>query len=140
MSLIPISLAVHVTGLLFWIGPLLALTLVLKAVAESSDKEPFIKLSHRLWYGFVLAGAALVLVSGLYQLIAYRGLGFYMQQGWFHAKLTAVILLFVLTGLVGLELRYFKEEGQVRVKRMGMYHGGVSALALIIVFLTILSR
>ncbi len=140
MSLVAISLAVHVTGLLFWIGPLLTLTVSLKAVAQSSDKETLMRPINRSWYGFVIPGASLVLVSGLYQLIAYRGMAFYMQQGWFHAKLTAVLVLFLLTGLVGLELRRFHEEGEVRAKRLGMYHGGVSALALIIVFLTILSR
>ena len=141
MNLIALSLGLHIVGLIFWLGPLLTLTRLLKvAGASSSSDEGMTKLVRMTWFGFVLPGAAITLGTGMFQLIAYKGMSFYMQQGWMHAKFTLILLLLVLTALTGLQVRSFSAGEGVQAKRLAAIHGIVSLLIVVTVLLTLLSR
>lgn len=129
------SIAFHVIGICFWMGGLLILTRVM-AVNDGAS-QTLAKSVKRLWLGYALPGFILVLLSGLYQL-NYRGFAYYFGpgQGWFHMKLTAVIVLAIITGLVWREVSRFQAGGVPNKKLLGALHGISALLLVLLVFLT----
>lgn len=129
------SIAFHVIGICFWMAGLIILTRVL-AVSEGASPT-LLKTVKRLWFGYALPGLVIVLLSGLYQL-NYRGFGYYFGpgQGWFHAKVTAVLILFVITALVWKQVARFCAGEAPNRKMLGAFHGISALLLVVLVFLT----
>jgi putative membrane protein len=138
------SLAVHVIGVVFWLGGLLVLTRLLKMVlleaslGEESRRE-VAKMLKRGYFGFVVAGVVLSLGSGIYQLLE-RGFGYYMAQGWFHGKLTLVLILLVVTVIFGAQVKGAAAGRAVKPGVVGMLHGITSGALVVIAFLTLVGR
>lgn len=133
------SLGVHVIGIVFWVGGLLFLTKLLKFAAREGASPALAAFMSRAVHGLVLAGAALTLLSGFYQLF-FNGMAYYMKQGWFHGKLTLIILLVALTLVVWRDIARIGRGEAVTAGRAGMLHGFVSALLVITVLLTFVGR
>ncbi len=113
------SLTVHIIGIVLWLGGLLVGVRVCRMLA-SGDSVPSAAVTQALrkvWYVNVLQGMGLVLLSGLYQLFT-GGIAFYFKQGWFHTKLTLVMLLFIATALFALELRKVAAGKGAQAKRL----------------------
>ncbi|MCB0330329.1 MAG: hypothetical protein KDD70_11705 [Bdellovibrionales bacterium] len=111
---------------------------------QSSDKQCYgkddlVKACQSLWYGFVLGGLAIVVVTGTIQLLAV-GVGYYMKQGWFHTKLTAVLVLIGVTVFTGLQMMKLGRGEALKRGSLAMIHGATSGLALIILLVTYLGR
>lgn len=139
------SIAFHIVGLVMWLGGLMILTRCLKIFSApfSAESKPvldgFRNIVKRLLYGFIVPGALVSLVSGLYQLFTV-GPDVYMKQGWFHSKLTLVAILFVVTFVVAMQVSK-AGRGEVLDKGKLMMLHAISSLSLIaIVFLTMISR
>ncbi len=135
-----ISFAVHIFGIVFWVGGLLFLTRFLKKLVPPrlEDKE-LVGFARISWNGFILPGAAIALASGLYQLFL-MGISYYMKQGWFHGKLTFIIVLLAVTAIVGFEVRKVGSGATPSVKRLGACHGLTSALLVLTIAITYLGR
>ena len=138
------SLAVHIIGVVFWLGGLLVLTRLLKmSVAEGAlpdgARTSVAQMIKRGYFGFVISGAVLSLGSGIYQILE-RGFGFYMAQGWFHGKLTLVIILLVVTIVFGAQVKGAAAGRSVKPGLVGMLHGVTSASLVLIAFLTLVGR
>lgn len=140
-----ISLGFHVVGLVLWLGGLMIVTLCLKifcqefpAEAESGLNQFRVKIS-RIFWGFSVAGAAISLVSGVYQFLA-RGSAYYMKQGWFHGKLTLVLILFVVTFLVAGEVKKIRRGEVLSPGKVRWLHIASSVCLVLIVFLTLIGR
>ncbi|MCI5066046.1 CopD family protein [bacterium] len=145
------SYAFHILGLLFWLGGLIALSRVLRvftAVREEGAPDESSVLTHRedlyeavrmIWFGFVLAGVVLVLVTGLINL-SVIGVGYYMREGWFHMKLTAVMLLFGVTAFAGLQMTKLARGEALERKKLALIHGATSALTLCVLLITYFGR
>jgi len=132
-----ISLGFHIIGIVLWIGSLMILTRLLltrQKLAGTIDATEGQAL-HRLWSRFGGIGFVLVLLSGFYQLFA-RGVAFYMQQGWFHGKLTAVLVLVVLSGVFHVSLHKLQSGEQPKASTIHIVHGLTGLLLLVIVFST----
>ena len=127
------SVAIHIIGIVFWMGGLLMLTRVM-AVAESPTPA-LIRGVKRLWMGYTLPGLLIVVISGVYQLL-FRGLSFYFGpgQGWFHSKLTGIVVLIVITALLAKQVGIFCKGEKPSRKALGAFHG-ISALLLVILVL-----
>jgi uncharacterized membrane protein len=112
---------------------LLILTRVM-AVAESPSAS-LIKTVQRLWLGYALPGALIVVVTGFIQILN-RGFSFYFGpgQGWFHAKVTLVLVLLVMTLLIWRQVGIFITGQSVNKKLLSAFHG-VSALILVVLVL-----
>ena len=133
-----ISIALHIVGIVMWAGGLMILTRFLKLFTSPGDGTPAVAaMANRVLHGYVFGGLVLALLTGLYQL-SYRGFGFYMAQGWFHGKLTFVILLLVITGLVFTDVKKIKAGVPLSRGRVGALHGLTGLALLVIVFLTLL--
>ncbi len=138
------SLAIHVIGVVFWVGGLLVLTRLLKmssvegALPDAARTEVG-KMIKRSYFGLVIAGVVLSLASGVYQILE-RGIGFYMAQGWFHGKLTLVLILLVVTVVFGAQVRNAASGKAVKPGVVGMLHGITSGVLVVVAFLTLVGR
>lgn len=144
-SLMQYSIAFHIIALVLWLGGLMVITRTLKLFAcnfpaeANSGLDGLRSINSRIWFGFVIPGAVLSIVTGLYQ-IYLMGISYYMKQGWFHAKLTLVLVLLVVTFFVGREVGRSSKKLQLDAKRLLILHIISATSLLIIVFLTILGR
>jgi len=93
----------------------------------------------RMFFGFCLPGAVIALATGLYQFMQ-TGAGYYMKLGWFHTKLTLVVILFVVTFLAAQEVRKIGNSEVLTAKKSIALHAITSACMIAIIFLTILNR
>lgn len=140
MSAFGISMVFHLLGVIFWMAGLLSLTRTLKGFSESeSFREPWTRFAETTWKGFVLGGLGLALASGLYQLLE-RGIGFYMKQGWFHGKLTFVLVLLMITVALVPEMKKIERRQPIAQKKMAAFHGLVSLSIVAILCFTYLMR
>lgn len=101
--------------------------------------DPLVGAIRRAFWGFAVSGAVIALVSGLYQLII-GGVGFYMKQGWFHGKLTLVIVLLVLTVILAVQVAATKRAEPIKIGLVRAVHGITGFCLIVIVFLTFLGR
>ncbi|MCB0310644.1 MAG: CopD family protein [Bdellovibrionales bacterium] len=135
-----LSLALHVIGIVMWLGGLMIVTRLMKLSLLAQDMPRSGREAiARTFSSFALPGALLATLTGLFQLVV-GGVQFYMQAGWFHAKLTLVITLYVVTVVVFFSLKKFVAEQDLSPKKCGVLHAISGALLLAIVCLTFLGR
>lgn len=134
-----LSIAFHIIGFVLWVGGSIILARALAvAVAEGSD-APVRNWAWSGFVGYIVPGAILTLVTGIYQLLT-RGMPFYFAQGWFHAKLTLVLVMLVGTLILGIKAKAMSRGELVKKGALMAVHG-IAALMLIGgVLLTILGR
>lgn len=136
------SFAIHIIGIVLWLGGLFNVTRFAGLAAEpgASLGQSYAKVLRKSWFVGVIQGLALTVLTGLYQLFAGAGLGVYFKQGWFHGKVTLVLVLVAATVMLGFEIKKIGESqaphaGRLRVVQM------LSMIGLIgIVCLTKFSR
>ena len=113
-------------------------TRFLTVFTTAGDGTPALSaMVHRVFHGYVLGGSVVVLLTGLYQLF-YRGLAFYFSQGWFHGKLTLIVLLIAVTVLAFADVNKAKRGVTLNRGKVAAMHGLAGLALLGIVFLTIL--
>ncbi len=135
-----ISLAFHVIGFVMWGGGMMLLTRILNIFTEQySTDSKSVQIVRKITFGWVLPGFALSLITGLFQ-VFYRGAGFYMQQGWFHGKLTLLIVFIVVTVVTLVTVRSLNEGAILSRARLGALHGISSLCVFGIILLTMLGR
>lgn len=140
-----VSLAFHLVGMIMWLGSLLIITRILRAFADAPSSslgqpgEVLRSVISRAWAGFGIGGLLISLISGLYQ-ISVKGFAYYMQQGWFHGKLTFIIILLVDSYLVHRNVAAVSKGGSVSRKTVGVLHGLAGLSLIVIVFMTMLGR
>ena len=119
--------AVHILSLFLWIGSLVSMTRVL----SSADGEPDLvrarlattaRKLYRVvaspWMGIaVLTGALLIVLypqNWQAQDMAISGTHWLFKQGFFHAKLTGVLVLLALHFTLGARIRRAERDGRPR--------------------------
>ncbi len=132
-AMIDTLLVFHITGIVFWMGTLMLLTRIkaFGAEQEAAVQGPFQALSKKLFFGGIVPGIALVLLTGFTLLAAYdwAPLDAKAVGPRFHIKLTLVFVLLVLSGVV------FKADlTQKPAKHFKMLHGVVATLFLAVLF------
>lgn len=136
----PYSLSLHLLGIILWFSSLMYITRLIKVAAAGNQYEPgLVTFIGRSWKGILLPGLVLTLLSGLYQ-ISKLGFGVYMQQGWFHTKLTLLIILFVVTFFVGKEVKNVQARSVTNPSRSMMLHGISALLLILIILVTMLGK
>lgn len=112
------SFVFHLLGIIFWAGGLLILTRFARVLVNAEARSPeFVSTIRKTWFIYVLHGMVFTLLTGFYQLFA-GGVGVYMKQGWFHGKLTLVLILLIATVLFALEVRRIGEGDAPRSGRL----------------------
>jgi len=134
-----ISLALHLIGMVMWLGSLLVLTRLFKLFTSPSGPQGELpNLMGRMLWGYVVPGFLLSLATGLYQM-GYVGFGTYLAQGWFHGKLTLVFLLVVVTLLCFANVGKIRRGAPVSGGLASAMHGFVGFTLIVVVFMTVKS-
>ena len=145
--LLQVSFAIHILGIIFWTGGLIVLSRFLRVFVSDPtcaslgdmQREKLLGASKSILNGFIFSGCALTLLTGLFQL-GTLGLAYYAKQGWFHIKLTFVLVIIGITIYTAMQVgKAFRGESLSR-KALGMIHGGTAGIVLIILMLTYLGR
>jgi uncharacterized membrane protein len=145
LNIFQLSLAIHILGIIFWVGGIICLSRVLRifvssnAAALGAAGDGVVGSARALWKGFVLGGMLVVLASGVGNIVVGAGAA-YFQQGWFHTKLTLVVGLIALTVFTGLQMARLARGELLKRSHLAMIHGGASALVLFILLITYLGR
>ena len=97
------SLALHIIGVILWIGALKVVPAFLKNAKIGVDPQaPVIFAARKVYFGYLLPGMVITLATGVWQVILTKAIFF--KQGWFHAKLTFVFLLLYASYIMWHEL------------------------------------
>src|ERR1700733_11702060 len=136
-------LALHIFGVIFWMGGLLMLTSLLARVPEEVGlpKERFLGAARGLFESTINLGAAITIALGILLLIMEPSV---LRQGWLHTQLLlGAILRFYLVCFY--HVRFYRQiiflennPSQSTRREFRVIHGMVSALLIAILVLTVL--
>lgn len=109
--------ALHIIAVVTWFAALFYLPrlYVYHAMTDASDRaglERFKTMERKLYRGIMTPSAIAVAVLGTW-LLALNA-DYYMAQGWMHAKLALVLLLYGYHGYCGRLLRDFANDRNTR--------------------------
>ena len=136
-------LALHIVGIVVWIGALMMLSRLLGYHCEldsSEAREALKQFEHRTYFWAVLPGALLTLATGFGMLfLKTEGVGHYLNPAtgaWgatFHLKLTLVFLIFVADHLVMRRMKKLHRDGEGKKSLFVAVHGIVGVLFVVVV-------
>ncbi len=132
------ALVVHAIGFVFWIGGLLAATMVMAAHTRETSldgRQALARLEKRLLNGFAAPGALLTILAGITMLWVQPD---YLHEAWLHAKLLLVLIILILHVLTVTRAAAFG-AGRIELQRREcmMLHGAISFMFLGIVILVV---
>jgi putative membrane protein len=131
-------LALHLFGVIFWLGGLLMIASLLARVPEEVGlpKERFLGAARGLFESATNLGAAITILLGLLLIIMEPAV---LRQGWLHAKLLLVaILLFYHVRFYRRIIFLENNPSQSTRKEFRVIHGMVSALLIAILVLAVM--
>ena len=133
--------ALHIIGIILWMGGLFQLARHLGAHAElesEAAREAFADWESKTYYMTVLPGLILALGSGLYALFD-EGFGFYLTGdawgGTFHLKLLMIVILIGIDQVVRYKMSQLHESGEGNRGLFMALHGVVGLFFIVIVFI-----
>ena len=107
-AVVPALLGVHIFGLVFWVGGLLVTSMALTRHTQETSPEArqaLARLERIYLRGLADIGALLTILAGI-SLISTKP-SYYLHAPWLHIKLTFVLLLVVLHGLLAMRTKRF---------------------------------
>jgi len=114
---LPALLVGHIFGLVFWISGLLVTSMALTRHTQetSADARQALSRLERIYLrGLADPGALLTILAGL--ILIMTNASYYMHAPWLHIKLTFVLLLIGLHGIVAVRTKKFS-TGQIAMQR-----------------------
>ncbi|MGD0908067.1 MAG: CopD family protein [Candidatus Acidiferrales bacterium] len=133
--MIPALLVGHIAGLVFWVGGLLVTSMALTRHTQEASAEARLALARleRIYLrGLADPGALLTMLAGV-GLITTNS-RYYLHAPWLHIKLTFVLLLIALHGIVAVRTKAFA-TGRVELQRS---EARMLVLAALFLFVSIL--
>ena len=103
---------------------------------DAKTYETLLGMARRL-YRFMAPLAILTLLTGL-GLFLYYGIG--KGQGWMHAKLTLVLILFAFHGVCGRYLRQFQQGQQTRSHVFFRWFNEIPVIVLLLVLILVVIK
>ena len=131
-------LALHIFGVIFWMGGLLMITSLLARVPEEVGlpKERFLGAARGLFESTINLGAAITIMLGLLLAILDPSV---LRYGWFHTKLLLVAILLFYHVRFYRRIKFLENNpSQSSSREFRVIHGMVSALLIAILVLTVL--
>jgi len=110
------------------------------AVGEKTESSAVRNWAWRGFLGYVLPGAVITVITGLYQILGGGGFAFYFAQDWFHGKVTLVLLMIGATVLFGIKTKAMSRGATVSKGVMMAIHGIAGLMLIGGVLLTVLGR
>ena len=117
IAVVPALLVAHVFGLVFWVGGLLVTSMALTRHTQETSAEArqaLARLERIYLRGLADPGALLTILAGA-SLISTNS-SYYLHAPWLHIKLTFVLLLIGLHGMVAMRTKRFA-MGKITMQR-----------------------
>ena len=133
--------AFHIIFVVTWFAGLFYLPRLFVYHAQSSDEisiERFKIMERRLYRGIMTPSAILATVFGIW-LLSYN-FYFYLHQGWFHSKLTLVVLLWLYHLYCGHLVARFKANKNIYSSTFYRWFNEIPALILIAVIILVVVK
>ncbi len=131
-------IAVHVTGVVLWVGGLLAVALVLAQHTQETAAEAraaLAKLERKILRAVGEPGATVAILAGI--ALVWTNSGYYLHARWLHLKLAFVLLLVGATVLLAVNAkRYAAGKIQLRRRDAMLLFLGVALLLVLILLAT----
>src|SRR5579863_9592184 len=112
MTMVPALLVVHIFGIVFWVSGLLVTSMALTRHTQETSpeaKQALARLERIFLRGLADPGALLVLLAGISLIMTKPS--YYLHAPWLHIKLTFVLLLIGLHGMVAMRTKRFATGG-----------------------------
>jgi protoporphyrinogen IX oxidase len=132
---VPALLVGHVLGLVFWVGGLLVTSMALTRHTQevsAEARQALARLERIYLRGLADPGALLTILAGASLIMTNSS--YYLHAPWLHIKLTFVLLLIGLHGIVAVRTKRFS-TGRITVQRS---EARLVVLATLFLFLSIL--
>jgi putative membrane protein len=132
---VPALLVGHVLGLVFWVGGLLVTSMALTRhtqEASADARQALARLERIYLRGLADPGALLTILAGVSLIMTNSS--YYLHAPWLHIKLTFVLLLVGLHGIVAVRTKRFS-TGRITMQRS---EARLLVLATLFLFLSIL--
>jgi len=132
---VPALLVGHVLGLVFWVAGLLVTSMALTRhtqEASADSRQALARLERIYLRGLADPGALLTILAGA-SLIATNS-SYYLHAPWLHIKLTFVLILIGLHGMVAMRTKAFS-TGRITMQRS---EARLLVVATLFLFLSIL--
>jgi uncharacterized membrane protein len=131
-------LVVHLIGLVFWVGSLLAVTHVLALHTEESSetsRAALARLETKLFKGLAHPGAAIMAISGI---ILLALLPYALHERWMYLKIILILVLIALDLRVTFRAKAF-QAGKIQLQRgeCMMLHGAIAGVVSLIIVLVL---
>jgi len=131
-------LALHIFGVIFWMGGLLMIASLLARVPEEVGlpKERVLGAARGLFEATINVGAAITVVLGLVLIVMDPAV---LRQGWLQAKLLLVAILLFYHVRFYRRIKFLEDNPSQSTRReFRVIHGMVSALLIAILVLTVI--
>ncbi len=115
--MVPALLVGHVLGLVFWVGGLLATSMALTRHTQevsAEARQSLARLERIFLRGLADPGALLTILAGV-SLITTNS-SYYLHAPWLHIKLTFVLILIGLHGMLAMRTKAFS-TGRIIMQR-----------------------
>ena len=115
--MLPVLLVAHVMGFVFWVSGLLVTSMALTRhtqEASAEAKQALARLERIYLRGLADPGALLAILAGV-SLISTNS-SYYLHAPWLHIKLTVVLILIGLHGMVAMRTKAFA-TGRIAMQR-----------------------
>ncbi len=136
-SLLAAVLTLHLTGIVFWVGSLMARVFLLGRLASpgSAEARPLVAGLHRRLHLMVEVPAFIVLlIAGLALLHLTRSS---LTASWLLAKLVLVAVLVVLDGLVSVQIKRAVGGKRIPASQPVLYGVSVLVGTVLIIYLVL---
>ena len=131
-------LALHIFGIVYWIGGLLMIASLLARVPDEVGlpKERFLGVARRLFETTSNVGAAITIALGILLIVTNPPV---LRQGWFHAKLLLVAVLLFYHVRFYRRIMFLEDNPSQSTRReYSVVHGLVSLLLIAILMLAVM--
>ena len=131
-------LALHIFGIVYWIGGLLMIASLLARVPDEVGlpKERFLGVARRLFETTSNVGAAITIALGILLIVTNPPV---LRHGWFHAKLLLVAVLLFYHVRFYRRIMFLEDNPSQSTRReYSVVHGLVSLLLLAILMLAVM--
>jgi protoporphyrinogen IX oxidase len=136
IAVVPALLVGHVFGLVFWVSGLLVTSMALTRHTQESSAEArhaLARLERIYLRGLADPGAVLTIVAGVCLIMTNSS--YYLHAPWLHIKLTFVLFLIGLHGMVAIRTKAFA-TGRIVLQRS---EARILVVATLFLFLCILT-
>ena len=133
--MVPALLVGHVLGLVFWVGGLLVTSMALTRhtqEASADARQALARLERIYLRGLADPGALLTILAGASLIMTNSS--YYLHAPWLHIKLTFVLILIGLHGMVAMRTKAFS-TGRITMQRS---EARLLVVATLFLFLSIL--